>query len=118
GDREVGDGQRHAGILPVPGRPRKLRGPVTGVPSGPGARARPQPALKKNRDGADKRSRITGSEAMNRRVLLVDDEPVVLESLRRQLAGTFEVETAPGPREGLERVRSSEPYAAVVSDMR
>jgi CheY-like chemotaxis protein len=55
---------------------------------------------------------------MNRRVLLVDDEPPVLESLRRQLAGTFDVETAPGPREGLERIHSSEPFAVVVSDMR
>jgi response regulator RpfG family c-di-GMP phosphodiesterase len=55
---------------------------------------------------------------MNRKVLLVDDERLVLHSLRRQLAGSFEVETAGDGEAGLEMIRQSGPFAAVVADMR
>jgi len=55
---------------------------------------------------------------MTERVLLVDDEPLVLEGLKRQLRKKVDVETAAGGREGLELVERSPPFAVVVSDMR
>jgi CheY-like chemotaxis protein len=55
---------------------------------------------------------------MTERVLLVDDEPLVLEGLKRQLRKRIEVETAVGGREGLALIERSEPFAVVVSDMR
>jgi CheY-like chemotaxis protein len=55
---------------------------------------------------------------MTERVLLVDDEPLVLEGLKRQLRKVVEVETAAGGREGLAVIERSEPFAVVVSDMR
>jgi len=55
---------------------------------------------------------------MTERVLLVDDEPLVLEALKRQLRKKVEVETAASGREGLALIERSEPFAVVVSDMR
>ncbi len=55
---------------------------------------------------------------MTERVLLVDDEPLVLEGLKRQLRKKVDVETATGGREGLELIERSPPFAVVVSDMR
>lgn len=52
------------------------------------------------------------------RVLLVDDEPAVLDALRRQLRRSFEVFTAGGGAEALELMETTEPFAAVLSDMR
>lgn len=52
------------------------------------------------------------------RVLLVDDEPAILDGLRRQLRLSFEVSTAVGGAEALALLESSEPFAAVLSDMR
>ncbi len=52
------------------------------------------------------------------RVLLVDDEPQLLEGLRRQLRKRFEIEIAVGPLEAIEKISSSSPFAVVVSDMR
>ena len=52
------------------------------------------------------------------RVLLVDDEVAILDALRRQLRRTFAVTTATGGAEALEIMRSSAPFAAIVSDMR
>lgn len=54
------------------------------------------------------------------KVLLVDDEPNILNSLRRQLQRftNFEVETALSGRKGLEIIKASEPFSVVVSDMR
>lgn len=50
------------------------------------------------------------------RILIVDDEPHVLDGLRRSLRSDFAVETATGPAMGLERIRAAGPYAVVVSD--
>jgi response regulator RpfG family c-di-GMP phosphodiesterase len=50
------------------------------------------------------------------RVLLVDDEPNVLESLRRQLRREFAVETAVGAANGLATLGRGGPFAVVVSD--
>jgi CheY-like chemotaxis protein len=48
----------------------------------------------------------------------VDDEPLVLEGLKRQLRKKVEVETAVGGREGLALIERAEPFAVVISDMR
>jgi response regulator RpfG family c-di-GMP phosphodiesterase len=50
-------------------------------------------------------------------ILLVDDEPAILDGLRRQLRKKFTVHTAAGGAEALELLES-EPVAVVVSDMR
>ncbi|MBZ5609689.1 MAG: response regulator [Acidobacteriia bacterium] len=55
---------------------------------------------------------------MNRRVLLVDDEPNVLHGFERLLRKDFEMVTALGPEPGLEAIREQGPFAAVVSDLR
>ncbi len=52
------------------------------------------------------------------RILLVDDEPAVLEGLSRNLRRRFECRTATSGAEGLELVRGEAPFAVVVSDMR
>jgi DNA-binding NarL/FixJ family response regulator len=55
---------------------------------------------------------------MSDRVLFVDDEPNVLDGIRRQLRNRVEVETAIGAAAGLELINSKGPFAVVVSDMR
>jgi ActR/RegA family two-component response regulator len=55
---------------------------------------------------------------MSDRVLFVDDEPNVLDGIRRQLRNRVEVETAVGAAAGLELINSKGPFAVVVSDMR
>jgi CheY-like chemotaxis protein len=52
------------------------------------------------------------------RILFVDDEPLVLEGLRRSVYREFVADLDVGPEEGLAKLRSSGPYAVVVSDMR
>lgn len=57
------------------------------------------------------------------RVLLVDDEPAVLDGLRRQLRRHFEIHTATSGDDGLAVLEAaaaedSGPFAVVVSDMR
>lgn len=52
------------------------------------------------------------------RVLLVDDEPAVLDGLSLHLRRHFEITAAPGPREALAALRDSRSFAVVVSDMR
>jgi response regulator RpfG family c-di-GMP phosphodiesterase len=52
------------------------------------------------------------------RVLCVDDEPMVLESLKRHLRKEFVTHTATSGPEALALVRGEEPFMVVVSDMR
>jgi DNA-binding NtrC family response regulator len=52
------------------------------------------------------------------RVLFVDDEPNVLEGIRRGLRNRVELQTASSGAQGLEVLRSAGPFAVVVSDMR
>ncbi len=52
------------------------------------------------------------------RVLCVDDEPLVLEGLRRHLQRRYEVVTAGGGGEGLVAMEGAPPFAVVISDMR
>ena len=55
---------------------------------------------------------------MNRRVLFVDDDAKILSSFRRILAGTFELETALGPKEALNLIAGKRTFAVVVSDLK
>jgi len=48
----------------------------------------------------------------------VDDEPLVLEGLRRTVYTEFLADLAGGPEEGLAKVKKHGPYPVVVSDMR
>lgn len=51
------------------------------------------------------------------RVLCVDDEPNVLEGLKRSLRRSFDVTTALGPQAGLQAMENGGPFAAIVSDL-
>jgi response regulator RpfG family c-di-GMP phosphodiesterase len=59
---------------------------------------------------------MTEAAAPLPRVLLVDDEPNVLDALRRQLRRDFSVETAVGAANGLAALGRSGPFAVIVSD--
>lgn len=52
------------------------------------------------------------------RVLLVDDDPNLLEGLRRTLRGRCRVETAVGPRAAIAILEQDTDFAVVVSDLR
>lgn len=54
---------------------------------------------------------------MSERVLFVDDEPNVLDALRRLLRRTYEFDTAGSGQEALAML-DQQPYAVIVSDMR
>jgi response regulator RpfG family c-di-GMP phosphodiesterase len=53
----------------------------------------------------------------NERILLVDDDPYLLNAFRRQLKGRFDLETTESPENALQMIRESGPYAVIVSDM-
>ena len=55
---------------------------------------------------------------MSEKILFVDDEPNILEGIRRQLRKRYSVLTAEGAQEGLAILASEAPLAVVVSDMR
>ncbi|MDM7915532.1 MAG: response regulator, partial [Candidatus Eisenbacteria bacterium] len=55
---------------------------------------------------------------MTRKILFVDDEPLIVETFRRLLEERYEIETATSPEEGLRILRGSGPFAVVVSDLR
>jgi len=52
------------------------------------------------------------------KILIVDDDPHILEGMRAVLINSFQVRTAHGPEQGLQVLRSSGPYAVVVSDLK
>jgi len=52
------------------------------------------------------------------KILFVDDDPNILEAIKRQLRRQFKIETASSGREGLELLRHKGPFAVVVADMR
>ncbi len=56
------------------------------------------------------------SSVESRRVLLVDDEPAIIQGLRRQHRKAFDLDSATSPEEALEKVRNDGPFAAIVSD--
>jgi DNA-binding NtrC family response regulator len=55
---------------------------------------------------------------MDEKILIVDDEPNVLEGLQRVLRKEFNVVTAIGGEAGLTAVAEQGPFAVIVSDMR
>jgi response regulator RpfG family c-di-GMP phosphodiesterase len=55
---------------------------------------------------------------MSERILLVDDEPNVLEGIQRTLRKQAELYTAPSGAEGLRLLDEAGPFALVISDMR
>jgi serine phosphatase RsbU (regulator of sigma subunit) len=50
------------------------------------------------------------------KILLVDDDTMVLASLKRQLRGQYQIETALSGEEGLKMIEQNGPYAVIVSD--
>ncbi|WP_158222528.1 response regulator [Rhodopirellula sp. MGV] len=54
---------------------------------------------------------------MSERVLLVDDEPNVLQGFKRQLRKDYQVELAVGGQAALLRLKEDGPFAVIVSDM-
>jgi len=54
---------------------------------------------------------------MNKRILLVDDERNLLDTLRRSLSRRYDLVTAEGPEEGLAALQSEDAFAVVVSDL-
>ncbi len=59
-----------------------------------------------------------GTNRKDDKILFVDDEPFVLQGIRRSLFGRFQADTAEGPEEALRKVLNQGPYAVIVSDMR
>ena len=55
---------------------------------------------------------------MRNRILLVDDDPNILNGYKRSLRKSFDVSTALGGREALEILTDNEAFPVVVSDMR
>jgi ActR/RegA family two-component response regulator len=55
---------------------------------------------------------------MAEKILLVDDDPLILEGHKRSLSREFLLETALGPMQALKLLTDNGPYAVVVSDMR
>jgi len=52
------------------------------------------------------------------RILIVDDDELILDALKRHLRSRFDVTTATGGKEALRLVMSQDPYAVVVADLR
>lgn len=55
---------------------------------------------------------------MNATVLFVDDEPNVLDGIRRQMRKKIPIEIATSGEEGLQKIRDGGQFAVIVSDMR
>lgn len=56
---------------------------------------------------------------MNARILLVDDEPRVLDAIKRKLSGhPFDITTAAGAEEALALLEAGAAFAVIVSDLR
>ncbi len=52
------------------------------------------------------------------KVLVVDDEPKLLAAIKRTLHGRFYIDVARSGKEGLEKIKQSQDYAVVVSDLK
>ena len=61
--------------------------------------------------GVNRKERV-----MKSKVLLVDDDAMVLAGLKRHLRNKFRIETALSAEEGLKRIEENGPYAVIVSD--
>lgn len=54
---------------------------------------------------------------MTNRILVVDDDPYILETVKRQLAGRYDLTTAQSGEEAIDAVANGNPFAIVVCDM-
>ncbi len=61
--------------------------------------------------GVDRKERV-----MKAKVLLVDDDAMILAGLKRHLRNQFRIETALSGEEGLNRIKENGPFAVIVSD--
>lgn len=61
---------------------------------------------------------MTDQCTMREKILFVDDDPNVLDALRRNFARTYDLETATSAREAVGIIARKGPFAVVVSDMR
>ena len=61
---------------------------------------------------------LASAAALKARVLFVDDEPELLEALRRTLSRRFEIHTEVDAERALATLRDEAPFAVIVSDMR
>jgi len=52
------------------------------------------------------------------KILFVDDDPMLLAGIRRQLRNEFDIDCAEGGRAGLDMMKTGAHYAAIVADMR
>ena len=59
---------------------------------------------------------ISKETAVDDKILLVDDDVMVLSGLKRQLRNKFNIETALSGEEALKTVKTGGPYAVIVSD--
>ncbi|MBU0961171.1 MAG: response regulator, partial [Proteobacteria bacterium] len=55
---------------------------------------------------------------MTDKILLVDDEPNVLQSMQRQLRKRFNITTAESGNDALAKLKEQGPFAVIISDMR
>lgn len=55
---------------------------------------------------------------MNNKILIVDDEQNLLDSLKRQLRKKFHITTALSPEIGLDIITKEDPFAIILSDLR
>jgi CheY-like chemotaxis protein len=69
--------------------------------------------MSESRCGRKAKERLVGNK-----ILFVDDEALALDGYRRILREEFSLSTALGGVEGLAAIRSTGPYAVVISDMR
>ena len=53
-----------------------------------------------------------------KRILFVDDEPGILDAVKRQFRKRFDIHTAVGPELGLQAIADQGPFAVVVSDLK
>lgn len=61
--------------------------------------------------GVDRKERV-----MKSKILLVDDDAMILAGLKRQLRNQFRIETALSGEDGLKKIEENGPYAVIVSD--
>lgn len=90
-------------------------------------KAKTQPARSKGTERAGKpgraeeigtgRSKTEGEDAVEDRILFVDDEQKVLDGFKRLLHDQFHIEVVPGGGQALAAIHLFGPYAVVISDM-
>jgi CheY-like chemotaxis protein len=60
---------------------------------------------------------VADSHAKPARLLVIDDEPMMLRAIQRLLVGEFEIATTTDPREGVARVSQGARFQAILCDL-